>query len=137
MHFNFGSLSPAAVFSGFVVGQIVSTLWFTVLFGDRWARCYGVPSRQLHTKEVPGYTYGVQAACTVAQSVSLALLQDWLDVRSTSDALTMGAFVAAGFCATNLVPGNGFLGKWEVAKLTVGCQATMIVAMSVALRMVG
>jgi len=113
-----------------VAAQIVSTLWFTVLFGEPWAREYGVGSRQQHTSEIPGYTYGVQLVCTVALTVSLAVLQGMAGVESVGSGLALGLFVAIGLAAANMVPGQAFLKRWRVAGIATGAQAAMILVIS-------
>lgn len=133
MELSFSGVHWLAVGASFVAAQVVSTLWFTVIFGDVWAREYGAPDRRQHTKEVPGYTYAVQAACTLLMVVSLALLQAWLDVDSLGGALAVGGFVSLGFCVATGVPGQAFLKRWRVAALAVGSQVLMIMTASVIL----
>ena len=132
----FDDVSPLAVGAAFVVGQIISTLWFTVIFGDQWALEYGVPNRHVHTKAVPASAYIIQALCTVTMSFSLALLHNWLAVKETDEALKLGAFIAVGFVISNIVPGQMFLKRSRVAKLTAGCQSVMVIAMSAVINLV-
>ena len=129
-------VSPMAVGAVFIVGQIISTLWFTVIFGDQWAHEYGAPNRHVHTKAVPKSAYGIQALCTATMSFSLALLQNWLDVEETDEALKLGAFIAVAFVISNIVPGQMFLQRGRVAALTSGCQSVMVVAMSAVINLV-
>ena len=133
MALDFSGINWLAVLASIVAGQVISTLWFTVIFGEPWAKEYGAPSRREHTKEVPGYTYGVQALCTVVTVLGLALLQRWLSVESVGAALGSGLFVAIAFVAVNILPGQAFLKRWRVAALTAGCQSTMILAISLIL----
>lgn len=133
MELSFSEINWLAVGASFVAAQVLSTVWFTVLFGDPWAKEYGAADRKQHTKEVPGYTYAVQAACTLVLTVSLALLHRWLSVDSVVDALLVGVFVAAGFCVATGVPGQAFLKRWRVAALAVGSQVAMILTISVIL----
>ncbi|MCA9705016.1 MAG: DUF1761 domain-containing protein [Myxococcales bacterium] len=120
-----------------IVGQLVSTIWFVVLFGEPWAREYGASSKQQHTKEVPPYTYGVGLLCTATLVVALALLQRALGVTTMGGALGLAAFVSVGFCIATGVPGQAFLRRWRVAALAFGSQVAMIVAISAALVLMG
>ena len=120
MELSFSEINWLAVLVSVIAGQVISTVWFTVLFGDPWAREYGAADRKQHTKEVPGYTYGVQALCTVALVISLALLQRWLGVDSIGDALMLGGFVSVGLCIATGLPGQAFLKRWRVAGLALG-----------------
>lgn len=124
-------INPWAVVAGIVAAQIVSTLWFTVLFGEPWAQEYGAESRQQHTSEIPGYVYGVQLLCTVVLAVSLAVLQRMAGVDSIGGGLGVGLFVAIGFSTANMLPGQAFLKRWRAAALTAGAQASMILVISV------
>jgi len=65
--------------------------------------------------------------------LSLAILQQWLSVGSLTDALKLGFLVAVGFCIATGVPGQAFLKRWRVAAIAFGCQATMIIAISLIL----
>ncbi len=122
-----------AVLVSFIAAQVLSTVWFTVLFGDAWAREFGADTRQEHTKAIPGWTYAVQAACTLALVGSIAWLQQGLGIESVGAALGLGLVLALGLCAANLVPGQAFLQRWRVAAITVGCQSAMILAISLIL----
>lgn len=128
MELSFSGINWLAVLAAVVAGQVISTVWFVALFGDAWAKEYGATTRQEHTAEVPGYTYGVQIACTALQMIALALLVGWLDVDTLGESLGLGVFVALAFCVANGLPGQAFLRRWRVAALAYGCQSTMIVA---------
>ena len=123
-------IDPVAALAAFVAAQVLSTLWFTVLFGEPWAREFGVASRQEHTSAIPGWTYAVQAACTLAIVLTIAGLQAALGVTSLGGAVGWGLVFAIGLCAANLIPGQAFLGRWRVAAITVGCQASIVVLIS-------
>lgn len=127
---HISDINPLALVVGVVAAQIVSTLWFTVLFGEPWAREYGAASRQQHTAEIPGSTYGVQLLCTVALALSLAVLQRMIGVASVGGGLGLGLLVAVGLSGANILPGQAFLKRWRVAALTAGCQGTMILVIS-------
>lgn len=128
MEFGLSGINWLAVLASVIAGQVISTVWFVPLFGNAWAREYGVKSRVEHTAQVPSFTYGVQIACTAVQMVALALLTGWLGVDTIGGAITLGLFVAVAFCIANGLPGQAFLRRWRVAVLTLGCQSTMIVA---------
>ena len=133
MEWNLSDLNLMAVILSVVAGQIISTVWFVVLFGTPWAQEYGASSKQQHTKEIPPYTYGVQVLCTVVLVLSLALMQRWLGVDSIAEALQLGLFVAIGFCVATGLPGQAFLKRWRVALIAYGCQVAMILGISVVL----
>jgi len=137
MSFDLAALNWLAILVGVVAGQVVSTVWFVVLFGEPWAREYGAPNKQQHTKEVPGYTYGVGALCTAALTISLALLQAALGITTVGGALGLAALVSVGFCIATIVPGQAFLKRWRVAALTFGSQTAMIFAISIVLAAFG
>ena len=133
MSFDLAALNWIAVLVGIVAGQVVSTVWFVVLFGEPWAREYGAPNKQQHTKEVPGYTYGIGVLCTAALTISLALLQAALSITTVGAALGLALFVAVGFCIATGVPGQAFLKRWRVVVLAYGSQTVMIVVISLIL----
>ena len=133
MELGLSEINWLAVVASIVAGQVISTVWFVVLFGEPWAQEYGATDKKQHTKEIPGYTYGVQALCTVLLVLSLALLQHWLSIDSAGEALHLGVLVAVGFCIATGLPGQAFLKRWRVAAITLGCQVTMIIAISLIL----
>lgn len=133
MQFSFEGVNGWAVLASVAAAQVVSTLWFVVLFGEPWAKEYGAEDKRQHTKEIPGYTYAVQLLCTVALVASLALLQRWLAVDSVGDALVLGLFVAIGFGLATGLPGQAFLKRWRVAWIAYGSQTAMILVASVIL----
>lgn len=130
---NLLALNWTAVVVSVIVAQIISTIWFTALFGEPWAKEYGASSKQQHTKEIPAYTYGVQLLCTLALVLSLALLQQALGVDSVVGALQLGVLVAIGFCIATGLPGQAFLKRWRVATIALGSQVAMIVGISLIL----
>ena len=133
MELSLSGINWLAVGVSIVAGQIISTVWFVVLFAQPWAREYGAENAKQHTKEIPGYTYAVQIACTATMVVALAVLHRAVGVRSIGDAVALGLLVAIGFCIATGVPGQAFLKRWRVAAIAFGCQATMLVAVSVIL----
>ena len=130
MELHLSELNAFAIIASVIAAQVVSTVWFVVLFGEPWAREYGAASKQEHTKEIPGYTYGVQLLCTVALTGSLAVLQRAAGVESLVDGLVLGAIAAVGLCIANILPGQAFLKRWRVAAITGGCQSAMILVIS-------
>ncbi|MGB1013638.1 MAG: DUF1761 domain-containing protein [Nannocystaceae bacterium] len=133
MELNLADINWTAVVASIIAGQVISTVWFVVLFGEPWAREYGASSKQQHTKEVPGYTYGVQFLCTVALVLSLAVAHRALGVASVIDALQVGCVVSVGFCIATGLPGQAFLKRWRAAAIALGSQVAMIVGISIIL----
>jgi len=133
MDFSFADLNWGAVVASIIAGQIISTVWFVVLFGDPWAREYGAADKKQHTAEIPGYTYGVQVLCTVVLTLSLALFQRWIGVDSVGDAIGSALFVIVGFAVATGLPGQAFLKRWRVAGIAYGSQAAMILGISLIL----
>ncbi len=128
-----GSLDWVAILVAIGVGQVVSTVWFVVLFGEPWARAYGAADKKQHAKEIPPYTYAVQVLCTAFMAFTLALFFRLLGVRNLEEALLVVAFVALGFCVATGLPGYAFLKRWKAAGIALGCQVVMLVAMGVVL----
>lgn len=133
MDFSFADLNWGAVVASIIAGQIISTVWFVVLFGDAWAKEYGAADKKQHTAEIPGYTYGVQVLCTVVLTLSLALFQRWIGVDSVGDAIGSALFVIVGFAVATGLPGQAFLKRWRVAGIAYGSQAAMILGISLIL----
>lgn len=130
---NLLTLNWAAVAVSVIAAQIISTIWFVVLFGEPWAKEYGADSKRQHTSEIPPYTYGVQLLCTVALVLSLASLQQALAVDSVSGALQLGILVSIGFCIATGLPGQAFLKRWRVAAIALGSQVAIIMGVSLVL----
>ena len=114
MDFGFSSLNWLARLASVIAGQMISTIWFVVLFGEPWAADYGTDSKQQHAREIPGYTYGVGLLCTIILVLSIAALQQALSIESVSSAIGLGLFLAVGFCAATGLPGQAFLKHWRV-----------------------
>lgn len=133
MELDFSALNWVAILVAVIAGQVVSTVWFVVLFGDPWARAYGAKDKKQHTSEVPGYTYAVGLLCTAALVLTIALLQAALSVSDVGAALKLGVVLALGLCIATLVPGQAFLRRWSVAALAGGSQVAMILVISVIL----
>ncbi len=130
MIFDFGNLNWLAIILCIVVGQIVLTVWFAVLFAEPWARTYGAADKAEHTKDIPGYTYAVGLACMIVLTVGLALLQQNLGVDSFSAGLSSGFVIALCFALATALPGYAFLKKWNAAVLAIGSQFVVILILS-------
>lgn len=133
MEFSLSSFNWPAILVSVIAGQVISTVWFTVLFGTPWAAEYGAESKQQHTSEIPGYTYGVGLLCTILLVLSIAALQQVLSITSVGSAIGLGLFIAVGFCAVTGLPGHAFLKRWRAFLLIYGSQTVMILAISVIL----
>lgn len=130
MTFDFGNLNWLAILLSIVIGQVFLTVWFAVLFAEPWARAYGAADKAAHTKDIPGYTYGVGLACMIALTLGLALLQNSLGVQSLGAGLSSGFVVALCFCLATALPGYAFLGKWNAAAIAIGSQFVVILILS-------
>ncbi|MEM9458157.1 MAG: DUF1761 domain-containing protein [Myxococcota bacterium] len=137
MELDFTALSWVAIAVGIIAGQVVSTIWFVVLFGEPWAREYGAKSKKQHTQEVPPYTYGVGLVCTAALVVSIALLQHALRIQTVGAAIQLAIFLSVGLCVATGVPGQAFLRRWRVALIACGSQVAMILVISTVLVLLG
>ena len=126
MSIDFSMINWMAVLASIVAAQVISTVWFVVLFGEPWAKEYGAEDKKEHTKAIPPYTYGVQLMCTVTLVIALALLQQTLGVTSVGGALSSALFVILGFVISTGLPGQAFLKRWRVAAIAYGSQAAMI-----------
>ena len=133
MEIDVGRLHWPAIVTCVVVGQVVLTVWFVVLFGTPWARAYGATSRAQHTKEIPSYTYAIGAVCTLLLTVGLAVLQASLNIMTGTDGLVLGLFVALCFSVATAVPGYAFLRRWPAGFMAIGSQTLLIVIVSVIL----
>lgn len=130
MEWSFQGINWLAVVACVVVGQVFLTVWFAVVFAKPWAKAYGVDDPKQHTKEVPGYTYGLGAACVALLSLGLALLQARTGVSTLGGGLSTALVVAVCFCAATVLPGYAFLRRWTACALALGSQVTLIVLLS-------
>ncbi|MEN9581682.1 MAG: hypothetical protein RJA70_4691 [Pseudomonadota bacterium] len=133
MTYSFDKLNWLAVLLSFVAGQGFLTLWFTALFGAPWAAAYGAPDAKAHTKELPGHTYAIGAACTLLVTLGIALLQAALGVQGVGDGLALGGILALCLCAATVLPGYAFLRRWSASWLAIGSQVLLILIVSVIL----
>jgi len=134
MSFGFSDLAWLPIGVSLVVGQIFMTLFFTVLFGKPWAVAYG-PGKtpKEHTKEVPGYTYAIGAACTLAMTLCIAILQTALGVSGIGDALALGVLLSVGLVAASITPGYAFLRRWNAYVFVLASQVALLLIISAVL----
>jgi len=129
----FSDLNFFAIVVSIIAGQIISTIWFVLLFGEPWAKEYGAVDKQQHTKEIPPYTYIIGLFCTTTLVFSIAILQQWLAISSTSAGIALGIFLAIGVSLATSLPGYIFLKRWSAFLLAFGSQFIMIIAISLIL----
>lgn len=133
MIFDFAGLNWLAVLACVVLGQVVLTVWFAVIFSEPWAKAYGAADKAQHTAEVPMYTYGIGLACMVLLTLGLAILQKNLGVSGIAGGLSVGIFVAVMFCVATAMPGYAFLRRWSAFVLAIAAQILVILLNSVIL----
>ena len=133
MNLDFSSLNWFAIVTCLVFGQAFLSLWFIVLFGTPWAKEYGVNDKKQHTKEIPGYTYGVQAFCTLLLVVGIAIMQSILGIQSLQSGVVFGLFVAVFYSIATALPGYIFLKRMNAFYMAQGSQAILILVASVIL----
>ena len=131
----FNQINWLAVLACVVAGQVLLTVWFTVLFGEQWARAYGGKSmtRAQHTAEVPGYTYAIGAICVFLMSVGLAELHILLQIDSVSGALGLAAFLGVTIFVAMAMPAYAFLKRWNAFTIGAGSQLVLIAIVSMIL----
>lgn len=133
MTFDLAGMNWLAVLACIIVGQIVLTVWFAVIFAAPWARAYGVADKAQHTAEVPMYTYAIGLACVIALTLGLAILQSNLGIRGLGGGISSGLFVALMFCVATALPGYAFLRRWSAFALAISAQIVVILILSVIL----
>ena len=134
MNIEFGLINWAAVGVCFVIGQVYLTLWFSVFFGTPWAKAYDPSkSKSDHIKEIPGYTYGIGAACTFLLVMGIAILQLSLSITTLNGALEIAGFISLNFILATTIPGYAFLKRWNALLLAVSSQVSLIFILSVIL----
>lgn len=130
MNLNFESINWLAVGVCVVVGQIFLTLWFTALFGNPWAKTYGVEDKKQHTAEVPGYTYAIGLICTALLTIAIATIQATAGINTFGHGIQFGLFIAFFICIPTALPGYAFLKRWNAFILAAGSQASVTVIIS-------
>ena len=137
MDVSFSEINWIAVAAAVVAGQVLLTLWFTLLFGEPWARAYGAKNRADHTKEVPGSVYGIGLICMVALTLATSLLHQAAGVKGVGDGLIFGVIAAVGYGIAMVLPGYGFLRKSDAGIIAAGSQAAAILVVSLVLSAIG
>ncbi len=131
MEMNFDSINWWAVIVCIVVGQIFLTVWFVAIFGESWARAYGVSDKKQHAKEIPGYTYAIGIVCMAFLTVGIAVLQISLSVNTLSGGFMFGLWMAIHFSIATALPGYAFLKRWKAFFLAIGSQTILIIIISI------
>lgn len=137
MEIGFSDVNWIAVFAAVVAGQILLTIWFTLLFGEPWAKAYGAEDQAAHTKAVPGSVYGVGLACMVLLVIGTELLHRAAGISDIGGGLIFGVIAAFAYGIATVLPGYGFLLKADAGRLAAGSQATAILVVSLILSAFG
>lgn len=133
MEFNLSSLNWTAIVVCIVVGQVFLSIWFIAIFGNPWAKEYGVDDKKQHTKEIPGYTYAIQALCTFLLTLGIAILHPMLGINSAIGGLNFGLFVAVFFAIATSLPGYIFLKRMKAFWMATGSQSILAIILSIIL----
>lgn len=133
MNLDLTSLNWIAIGVCLVVGQVFLSIWFIVIFGTPWAKEYGVQDKKQHTKEIPGYAYGIQAVCTLMLILGLAIMQSMIGVNSLLNGFLLGLFVAFFYVIATALPGYIFLKRTNAFLMAIGSQTILILIVSVIL----
>ena len=130
MELNFTSINWWAVLVCLVFAQAFLSVWFIVIFGTPWAKEYGAADQKSHTKEIPGYTYAIQAFCALLLIIGIADLQLSLSVDTLGGGVIFGLLIAVFFSLATAIPGYIFLKRWNALWLAMGSQTVLIVVVS-------
>lgn len=130
MNLDLLNLNWLAIIVCLIFGQAFLSVWFIVLFGTPWAREYGVQNKQQHTKEIPGYTYAVQALCTLLLIIGIAMMQNLVGIDTFQAGILFGLFVAVFFAIATSLPGYIFLKRMNAFLLAMGSQAILVIVFS-------
>ena len=133
MEIGFSAINWIAVIAAVIAGQVLLTLWFTLLFGEAWARAYGAEDRAAHTKAVPGSAYGIGLACMIVLVIGTALLHQAAGINSIGGGLIFGVIAALAYGLATVLPGYGFLLKADAGRIAAGSQAAAILVVSLVL----
>ncbi len=137
MSIAFSEINWVAVIAAIISGQILLTLWFTVLFGKPWAVAYGAENQAAHSKDVPGTAYGIGLACMIALVFGTALLHQAVGVNGIGDGFLFGVIAALAYGVATVLPGYEFLLKSSAGRIAAGSQAAAILVVSVVLSALG
>ena len=130
MELKLSSINWYAVLACLVFAQAFLSLWFIVLFGKPWAKEYGAADQKAHTKEIPGYTYAIQALCALLLIIGIANLQQLLGVQGLGGGISLGLAIAILFSIATALPGYIFLKRWNAFLMAMGSQAVLIIVVS-------
>ncbi|SLN76583.1 DUF1761 family protein [Ruegeria meonggei] len=137
MEISLSNVNWIAVIGSVVAGQALLTLWFTLLFGESWAKAYGAEDRADHTLAVPSSTYSIGLACMVVLVIGTALLHQAAGINSIGGGLVFGVIAAMAYGLATVLPGYGFLLNLEAGRIAAGSQAALILVVSVVLSAFG
>ncbi len=131
MQLDFSAINWLSIVVCFVVGQIFLTLWFSVFFGEPWAKAYDpAKNKKEHTKEIPGYTYAFGAVCTFLLTLGLELFQIAFGVDDLGSGLQLGVIISVFFIIATMLPGYAFLRRWNALRLSLGSQVFVTLIIS-------
>ena len=133
MELNLTSFNWYAIAACIVFGQAFLSFWFIVLFGAPWAKEYGAADQKQHTQEIPGYTYAIQAFCTILLTLGIASIQTALGTQSFEEGLLLGLFIAVFYSLATALPGYIFLKRMTAFWMAMGSQTVLVVVISVIL----
>lgn len=139
MPISFAAINWLAIVACIVAGQVLLTVWFAVIFADPWARAYGgaTMTKTQHTKEIPGYTYAIGAACVAALAITLSLLRHALAIDGVGASLGLGTLVGLGVFIPMALPAYAFLRRWNAFGLGASSQLVLVLVLSLVLELVG
>ncbi|MEO0342681.1 MAG: DUF1761 domain-containing protein [Pseudomonadota bacterium] len=126
-----------AIVAAVIVGQILLTLWFTLIFGEPLAKAYGAEGRATHTKDVPASAYFIGLACMVLLVIGTGLLHQAIGISNISGGFVFGVIAALAYGIATVLPGYGFLLKPDAGRLAAGSQAVAILVISLVLSAFG
>ena len=130
MNLDLSSLNWLAIGTCLVFGQAFLSVWFILLFGTPWAKEYGVQDKKQHTKEIPGYTYGIQALCTFLLVIGLAVMQSLIGIDTLMAGVLFGLYVALFYSIATALPGYIFLKRMNAFLMAMGSQVILILVVS-------
>ena len=130
MNLELSSLNWLAIGTCLLFAQAFLSIWFIVLFGTPWAKEYGVQDRKQHTKEIPGYTYGIQALCTLLLIIGMAIMQTVIGIETFKGGILFGLYVAIFYSLATALPGYAFLRRMNAFLMAMGSQTILILVVS-------
>lgn len=133
MNLELSSLNWLAIGTCLLFGQAFLSVWFIVLFGTPWAKAYGVEDKKQHTKEVPGYTYAIQALCTFLLILGMAFMQSMIGIDTLQSGFLLGLYVSVFYVIATALPGYLFLKRLNAFLMAMGSQVVLILIVSTVL----